>query len=130
MRFLVLTAACVLLSALASDARAGGDNGGTKNSAQIRVTNNSNEIAAVIVDVGDNTDFEDMQAFLDAGGKILQPGRSANFKVTRGQHTLSAALVDDEGLTLGDPDQVTVNAQKGTIAFNVSGTDDAQISQH
>jgi hypothetical protein len=65
--------------------------------------------------------------FLDAGGKLLQPGASARFKVSSGDHTLTAAAIDDEGEPLGDDsaDTVDVEVEKGrtrTINIDVEGT--------
>ena len=123
MKTLLLTAAaCAMLSALSSDAFAGGDNGGSKDTARIRVRNNTNEVVAVIVDVDEDDEPDSQDEFEDAGGRFLQPGRSTTFKVSKGEHTVTAVLVDDEGFELGDFDQVDVDAED-TVRLVVT-TDD------
>jgi hypothetical protein len=127
--FMIAAATCALLSTLSTNAVAGGDNGGSKNSGRIRVTNNSDEVAAVIVDVDDANPPADEDEFLDAGGKLIQPGRSATFRVSRGEHTVTALLVDDDGTELGVEDQISVDVEGGTLRLSVTGEDDATIQE-
>jgi hypothetical protein len=125
--FLMAVATCAMLSTFATDAFAGGGNGGSKNNGRIRVTNDSDEVAAVIIDVNEDDPPTDMDEFLDAGGKLIQPGRSVTFRVSQGSHTVTAVLVDDEGIELGVEDQIDVNANGGTVQLTVTGEDDATI---
>jgi hypothetical protein len=120
-------AATAMLSGLSEIAFAGGDNGGSKNSNRgtIRVRNNSDEVVAVIVDNEDPPLDED--EFLDAGGKILQPGQQTRFKVAAGDHTLTAAAIDENGDPLGDDavDTVDVEVERSkTEIVDIDVTDD------
>jgi hypothetical protein len=129
MKTLMTTAlAFVLVSALSSPVWAGGDNGGSKNTVRIRVTNNSDAVAAVIIDVDEDNPPETEEELEDAGGKLIQPGRSASFRVTTGEHTVTAVLLDEVGEELGEPDQITVDAQQ-SLRLEVTGTDDAIIDE-
>ena len=87
--------AALLLAFPAQAAIAGGDNGGSKSNPKIWVVNDTDEVIGVGVDidlnrVGNANDPQD--DFLDQGGKILNPGQRAQFKVKAGDHMVYAAF--------------------------------------
>ena len=94
--------ALVAVAVMQSSVWAGGNNG--KNKLKIRVTNDSDSLAGVIVDPPSSLDFQDEDEFRDAGGRILEPGASTEFRVKSGNHNVAAALIDE----FGDPGNVVV----------------------
>lgn len=111
-RMLVAVAACLAISA--SSAMAGGG-GGTKKNSTIEVHNKTDNIIYAFVDVNDSKiaqaamKADPLAAFKALGGKEIQPGASANFKVAAGDHVISAVDIEDE-----EPEgQEEVNVAKG-----------------
>lgn len=126
MRNIVLgLVAMATLFAFSGEALAGG---GAKKNATIKVTNNTAFIAAVILD-NTNPPTEEA-AFVKAGGKLIQPGKSYSFKVTAGAHNVVAQLIDSEdGSEVGTPTLVNRTVGKGkTLSLSVTGTATAAIS--
>lgn len=125
MKSLIFTvAACLLMGGLSEMAVAGGGNGGGSKNARgtIRVVNDSDFIVAVIVDNEDPPLDED--EFLDAGGRFLEPGQSVRFRVAVGDHSVSAALIDDLGDIL-DADIVDVEVERNrTDTVTVTNDED------
>lgn len=123
-RMLVALAACLVVSA--SSAMAGGD-GGTKKNSTIEVQNGTPNVLYAFVDVSDQ-DIEKaamksdpLKAFRDLGGKEIQPGASAKFKVAAGNHWVSAVDIEEE-----EPaGKEHVNVPKGTtvvVQFSYSSS--------
>jgi hypothetical protein len=112
--------------ALSSSAIAGGGSGGTKKDATIKIVNDTSTRYAVVIDAsnelkakiaGGTATIADLNA---AGGKILEPGKDASFKVKAGSHQIGLATVSDGG-TVGNPFEASRTVGKGkTVSYNIS----------
>jgi hypothetical protein len=121
-----LILALVASVALSSSAFAGGGNGGTKKDATIKTVNDLHFKVATVIDASDSlkaklaagtATLDDLNA---AGGKIIDPGKYASFKVRAGSHRIGFASVSDSGL-IGNPFEVTRTVGKGkTLTYNLS----------
>jgi hypothetical protein len=94
-------------------------NGGTKASSRIEVQNTSDTQLAVIVDPPAGTNQSN---FVQNGGKILNPGEVATFKVKQGSHTIYGVYVDDVG-NLGGETTTSVNVNRNaTVKIHSNGS--------
>lgn len=104
-RTVLTLAVCCLFSA--TTAFAGG--GGTKRDSTIRFKNDTNAPIGVIVDKTQaqlqNANIQTPQQFINFGGKIVNPGATADFKVREGAHPIFAA---DDGFQPIDFQNVSV----------------------
>lgn len=115
-----LVFAVAMLLVCQGTAWAGG--GGAKANAWIRVTNNSAEIAAVMVDPPANVATLTPEQFLAKGGKVLEPGKKFDFKVVAGKHTVFAVLIDGDGNAIANPTTRKYSVDKGkTLKLVLTG---------
>lgn len=114
-RTLVALAVCLCVSA--SPALAGGNgNGGTKKDGKISIKNNSSVQIGIVVDPTDaQQDALTPADFRRAGGKLYNPGSTANISVKAGDHDVYVVAFD-----IGS-DLQTVTVEKGKT---VKGTVD------
>lgn len=118
--------ALVASLALSTSAFAGGSNGGTKKDATIKIFNDLSSQYAVVIDASstlkqklqDGTaTIADLNA---AGGKIIDPGKNASFKVKAGTHKIGVVSVYSDG-EIGSPREATTTVAKGkTVSYNLS----------
>lgn len=103
---------------------------GTKQDSTVLIRNNSTLTAAVIVDPPSTLPANPtQQQFINAGGKILNPGAETSFKVKSGSHTVIAQLIDNAGAQVGARAQQSVTTTKNqTLRLQVTGTAAASIS--
>jgi len=125
----ICLALCVL-TVLSAPALAGGG-GGTKKDSTIRVTNDipaagSSRIGVILgqslaqlTAIASAPNPE--QAFTDAGGKFLNPGADASFRVKSGEQSISITGVAPNGTSQGLLGQGTRNVGRGaTVNVNAS----------
>ena len=106
---------------------AGGNGGGGKPTSTIRVTNNGTTTLATIANRPANiTNSSTPDQFRAAGGRFLNIGETASFKVKAGNNTVEAAFVSASG-TLGPQSAVTVNVGKNATR-HLSVTGNAGVS--
>ena len=122
-----LLSALFVIAVLAAPVMAGGS-GGTKKDATVRFTNDVGEPVGVIVnptpaqlmaiDAAPDTAAA-LKALTDAGGRLVQPGKSTNFSVKAGVQQIGLGFVN--GGMLGDPFTITRSVGKGkTLRINAS----------
>jgi hypothetical protein len=124
LRGLVLALAVSLT--FASSALAGGNNGGTKKDATFRIINDLSSQYAVVIDASDElkaklaNDTATIDDLNNAGGKIIQPGKEATFKVKAGTHRIGWVSVAPDG-SYGMPAETQRTVGKGkTATYNLS----------
>jgi len=116
---------------IASPAFAGGgnDGGGSKRNGTIKITNNSSTQVGVTTNANSPAIQQalvdaDLNAFLAAGGKVLNPGDSKSFSVNSGTYVVGAAdLSTAGGTTAITPITTTVNVKKGqTVKLKINNS--------
>lgn len=122
-----LVFALVASLALSTSAFAGGGTGGAKKDSTIKVVNDFSTPYAVVIDAPDSlkaklaggtATLADLTA---AGGKVVDPGKDASFKVKAGAHKIGFASVNTSTGEIGFPDEAPATAVKGkTVSFNLS----------
>lgn len=123
-----LCAILAMVALMAAPALAGESNG-TKKDSKIRIKNAAAVEAAVGVDIDLDKVIaaaDPLEEFKAQGGKVLNPGQSADFKVKAGNHEVVAMF--EAALLLEDPtliETVKVDVHKGkTIKVIVTDDDD------
>lgn len=101
----MILSAMLAMAVLSSPVLAGGG-GGTKKDATIKITHDlSSSAGAVAFVINASSAFKSkvsagtvtMSDLNAAGGKVLQPGQSASFKVKSGSNRIGYASVDSDG---------------------------------
>ena len=122
-----LVFALVASLALSTSAFAGGGTGGAKKDATIKVVNDLAGPYAIVIDAPDSlktklaggtATLADLTA---AGGKVVDPGKDASFKVKAGTHKIGIASVNTSTGAIGSPFEVPATVAKGkTVSYNLS----------
>jgi len=104
-----------------SAAFAGGDNGGSKRNGKVTVRNQTNAPIGVTSKANSAAiqaaiQAKDVQAFQDAGGRIVNPGQSTTFSLKSGSHAIGVG-----DATFANTATFDANVQKGqTTTLNVT----------
>lgn len=117
----VFTLAALCLVTVAAPALAGG---GSKRDPKLHVTNDSGDQIGVILNATDSqlaaiaSAGDPVAAFTAAGGKILNPGQKATFKVKAGEQKVTA--IDATAVIVGEGKVKVEKGKDKSIKFNGS----------
>lgn len=110
--------------------------GGSKNNSTLTVRNQSSDTAVVAVNntnlsnqfgnfAGTTLDASEIQSLrsqvISQGGRVLDPGASANFSVRSGNQNVSVLLIDSSGNVVQTAGSTSVNVNGGSRTVTITG---------